>query len=76
MKLSQIILISALALVFGACNKHSWDGDENGHLPTKNLFEPHGHHSGDGHDEDHGKGHEKHEGEAHPEGESQSEPAH
>ena len=70
MKRSLIILLSAAsALVFGACNKHSWDEEVEGRIPTKDLYKPHGHH---GHDEDH-KDHGKHadkEGEDHKKGEA------
>lgn len=51
MKRSLILLIfSASTLLLGACNKHSWEG-EDGETPTKRLFEEHGGH------EDHAKGH-------------------
>ena len=59
MKRSLIILISsAVALAFGACNKHSWDEEIEGQIPTKEMCKPHGGHSDDG---DHAKG------DAHPE---------
>jgi len=70
MKRSLIFLISsAIALVFGACNKHSWDEEIDGRIPTKEVFKPHGH--GHGHEDGEGehKEHKGHEGEgeeAHP----------
>ena len=64
MKRALIFLtIPATALLFGACNKHSWTG-EDGLPPTKELFQEHGGHehaAGDGHEHgendkgDHGK---------------------
>ena len=57
MKLTLTLLVSAaVALLFGACNQHSWDG-EDGQPPVKEIFKTHGH--GHGHD-DHSK-EEKHE---------------
>lgn len=44
------LTIPATALLFGACDKHSWTG-EDGQLPTKDLFQEHG---GDGHADDDG----------------------
>ena len=64
MKRSLIFLISsATALVFGACNQHSWEEGTEGNPPTKKIFEEHGH--GDHADEAHEGGHEKSEGGAH-----------
>jgi hypothetical protein len=67
MKRSIITLISAaIALVFGACNKHSWDEEIDGRIPTKQIFEEHGDHGAhDGdhaHGDDHKKGEEDHKG--------------
>ncbi|MGI9240857.1 MAG: hypothetical protein ACR2RV_08650 [Verrucomicrobiales bacterium] len=60
-RLFLIFTSSAIAIAFGACNKHSWDEEINGQIPTKKIFEPHGDH---GHGDDHeggaeGEGHGK-----------------
>ena len=71
-RLFLIFTSSAVAFAFGACNKHSWDEEINGQIPTKKIFEPHGDH---GHGDDHGgaegEGHDK----AHVD-KSADEPAH
>lgn len=47
-----ILAASAVTIAFGACNKHSWDEEINGQIPTKKLFEEHGGHGDDaGHDD-------------------------
>ena len=56
MKRSLVLLIStAVALVFGACDQDSWDKKSGAQPATKDVFKPHGHgHGGEGHDKDHG----------------------
>ena len=54
MKRSLILLAStAIALIFGACNQHSWDEGTEAQPPTKDVFKPHGH----GDDHANGEGH-------------------
>ena len=64
MKLAlSLITSAALALLFGACNQHSWEG-EDGKTPVKELFKKHGHDGHDDHSEDeHEKDADKQEGE-------------
>lgn len=52
-RLLIILSSSAVAIAFGACNKHSWDKEIDGQIPTKKIFEEHGEH---GHDGEHPKG--------------------
>jgi len=55
-RLFFILAASAVTIAFGACNKHSWDEEINGQIPTKKLFEEHGDH---GHDDNaHGENHD------------------
>jgi len=54
MKLVLSVIFSVAAVfLFGACNQHSWEG-EDGKTPVKEVFAKHGHHD-----------HEDHEGEDH-----------
>ena len=59
MKRSLILLTAtAAALVFGACDQHSWEEGHGAQPPAKDVFKPHHGHGGghgDGHGDDHAK---------------------